>query len=255
MILGQARACPFLFPSHTFQVNRIEDLSLPRELRSDPNEKKESKMIKTLLSQRPQFQGVLIGLGLVLVCCLMSLWSWENSSLFQDLVASRESVFQNKELYRLISSLFLHGDLGHLLSNSYMLFVLSWLIFGTLTWTASGTILLLFLFVFSGAGVSGLTLLSYSPQVRLLGISGLVYFMAGFWFINYMMIDRRRSFSSRLVRTVGVCLVILFPSTFEEEVSYGAHFHGFWVGLMVGFAFFTVLKKKIRSFEEFSTAY
>lgn len=235
-------------------MSDFDNHDLPFELQEDPSEnlQKEPKVVRTLISRRPKDQGVLIGFLLIFVCSLISLMSWQNQTLFDSLAASWNLVFEKGEVHRLISSLFLHGDLGHLLSNSYMLFVLSVFIFGTLTLSFSGALALMAFTLIGGALVNILTLYSYPPQTRLLGISGVVYLLAGFWFVNYLLIDRRRRFPSRLLRVLGVSLVILFPSTFEEEVSYLAHFHGFWLGLVMGTGFFYLFKKQIRSFEEVS---
>lgn len=235
-------------------MNDYGPRDLPFELQEDPSEssQKELKVVRTLISRRPKEQGVLIGLLLIFICTLVSLAAWNDSNLYDSLAASWNLAFKDGEVYRLISSLFLHGDLGHLLSNAYMLFVLSVFIFGTLTLSFSGALLLAVVSLLGGVIVNVLTLYSYPPQTRLLGISGMVYLLAGFWFVNYLLIDRRRSFPSRFLRVLGVSLVILFPSTFEEEVSYLAHFHGFWLGLFMGAGFFYLFKRKIRSFEEWS---
>lgn len=152
--------------------------------------------------------------------------------------------------WTLISALFLHADIGHLLSNSYMLFVLSVFAFGTLTQTLRGAFTLLLLLLMAGALVSFLTLRSYLPETRLVGISGVVYILAGFWLSNYVFIDRRRNFLARLIRVIGTALVVLFPTSFEKTTSYMAHFHGFWVGVLLGVGFFTLQRKQIRSYEE-----
>jgi rhomboid protease GluP len=211
------------------------------------------KITATLLSQKPRIQGFWIAGILIFLCALFSLPAWRNQSVMDALIASRESVFQKHEGQRLFSALFVHGDMGHLLSNAYMLFFLSIFVFGNLALSIRGAFQLLGVLLIGGALANALTLLSYKPQVGLLGISGFVYLLAGYWFVNYLLIDRRRSFGARLVRVIGVCLVILFPTTFEPQVSYLCHLHGFWLGLVFGSLGFFMFKGKIRSFEVFAT--
>jgi rhomboid protease GluP len=130
-----------------------------------------------------------------------------------------------------------------------MLFVLSLFVFGTLSISFIGSLALLALTLAGGVFVNVLTLNAYPPEVRLLGISGYVYLLAGFWFVSYLLIDRRRKILARLLRVIGVSLVILFPSTFEERISYLAHAHGFWIGVVMGAIYFYWFKTKIRSYE------
>jgi hypothetical protein len=86
---------------------------LPEELRPDPLESAPLKIVKTLISRRPKEQGLLIGGGLILLCTLASVFSWREATLFNQLVSSKNLVWQSGDHYRLFSSLFLHADLGH----------------------------------------------------------------------------------------------------------------------------------------------
>lgn len=210
----------------------------------------QKKIVKTLLSRAPHIRGFIVAGSLIFICVLTSQLAWKNKALFEFLISSYDLVSAKGEVYRLVTALFLHSDLGHLLSNSYMLFFLSLFVFGTLTFSFLGTLGLLLFCLSGGVLVNWMTLRSYPPDVGLLGISGLVYFLAGFWFVNFLLIDRRRKLLARLLRVIGVSLVVLFPTTFEERVSYLAHFHGFWIGALFGAGYFLMFFKKIRSYEE-----
>ena len=207
------------------------------------------RVLKTLLSQRPKKHAVFFMLLLVLPCMFLSVLSWQNPAIYEAFAVSGEALLNGKQWYRLMTSLFLHGDPGHLISNTYMLIALSIFIFGQLIESVKGGFLLMFFLLLGGGLVNYLTVGSYPPEIRLIGISGLVYLAAGFWFINYLLIDRRRTFKARFLRTAGVALIILFPTTFEATTSYLAHFHGFWLGLVMGGVFFYLNKTAIRSHE------
>lgn len=55
------------------------------------------------------------------LCLLACLNQW-NQQL--DIVVSREAVFQQGEYWRLFTTSFVHGDLNHLLANTFMLAIL-----------------------------------------------------------------------------------------------------------------------------------
>lgn len=95
-----------------------------------------------------------------------------------------------------------------------------------------GFIVFPFITTILAAAVNAISLLTYEPNVVLLGASGLVYLLAGLWFTMFVLVESHRPISARLIRAIGVALVILFPTTFEPEVSYRTHAIGFVVGIL-----------------------
>lgn len=211
------------------------------------------KIVRTLLSRKPQKKALVFIVLLFIICSVSSVLGWQKPSIIESFSASGTAVFAEHQFYRLVSALFLHSDPGHLLSNLYMLLPFTFLNIGHLVRSFRGGMVMLTSFVAGGAVTNILTLSSYPPSVKLLGISGVVYLVAGFWFANYMLIERRRPLKSRLIRALGVGLVILFPTSFEFTTSYLAHFHGFWIGLIMGGIFFYINRVKIRSYEVYET--
>ncbi len=157
-----------------------------------------------------------------------SLYEWSPRAIY-DLAASGEEVFQKGEYWRLLTALFTHSDVEHLLSNSPLFLIFGWFLyafFGRLAFPL-------------GALVVGIlsnlwTIDIYDPKVSLLGASGMLYGMIALWLVLYVRFETEYSVSMRIFRSIGVALLLLFPTTFQQTTSYTAHATGFLVGLVVG---------------------
>jgi rhomboid protease GluP len=204
----------------------------------------EYKIIRTFLSRRPGRFSAAMALGTVLACAAVSHIYWLDQEWSARLAATPNSVFGDGQFWRLISTTFVHGDLEHLLSNSYMLAILVFFVFGHFGgWIFPVSSLL------GATVVNALSLSTYPTDVRLVGASGLVYFLAGFWLTMFIAIERQRDFWRRCLRAIGVGLMILFPSTFEPHVSYRTHAIGFLVGVAFALIYFNLNRMKIRDAE------
>ncbi|MCB0364707.1 MAG: rhomboid family intramembrane serine protease [Bdellovibrionaceae bacterium] len=225
----------------------MKDGSIPPSL--EPSEPRRV-LRQTLLTRRPRFfdaQLVLLWLGLMIV----SSWSaWSDARLIEWGATIGPRILESGEVWRLITAQFLHSDLGHLLSNGYMIFILGLFVHAYFGWQVFPLAAL-----GGGALVNLLTIASYPPEARLLGASGVVYWLAGFWLVLFLLIERQRSWPRRLLRVAGVGLLILFPSEFQPNVSYLAHSWGLILGVLSGVIFFVLRFKWIRSFEVFDIEY
>ena len=198
----------------------------------------------TALSRRPHPHSALAVITLLLVCGLSSRWHWSSLPGAELLSASKEAVFANAQVWRLFTTTFVHGDLQHLLSNSYMLSILSFLVFGYY-----GARVLFVDSIIGAAVTNALSLWTYEPQTRLVAASGLVYYLAGFWLTVYLFVDRRRPFSKRVLRALGVGLIILFPTSFDPQTSYRTHALGAALGALVGCVYFAFNHASLRAQE------
>ena len=105
----------------------MEDRQVPEELISSP----EKRLIHTLITQKPHAMSfvvsALILLGVVLVSQFywMDPWGWSHF-----LPAINRSIYEQGEWWRLFTAILIHGDMGHLLSNLYMLGIFSYFVYG-----------------------------------------------------------------------------------------------------------------------------
>jgi rhomboid protease GluP len=200
---------------------------------------------ETLLSRKPREYSREVAALTVLTVLWTSLLAWRNgSALLPTLAASSEGVFNQREYWRLLTAVAVHSDLEHFFSNVIFLGLFSYLLYGYFGF---------WVFPVLGLALAGLTnylsLLTYPPQVSLVGASGLVYVMAGFWLSMYLAVERTLSIGKRLLRAVGIALVVLFPTSLQEEVSYRAHAIGLGLGAVSAFVYFRSRRASIRSAE------
>lgn len=206
----------------------------------------ETRIRETWLTRKPQKGAYQIATLSTLFMILFSLIIWHNvfgwGSAF---VASREALFVNHEWYRAWTTSLQHADFGHLFSNALLFFV-----FGVFLNGHYGLLLFPFLaFVFGGI-TNIIVLLSYGKTSSLVGASGIVYWMGGAWLVLYLLIDRRRSVWQRVLRSVGVAILLFLPSqAFDPSISYRAHAVGFVLGVFTGAIYFRIHRKKFRAAE------
>lgn len=199
---------------------------------------------QTWLSRAPSARaGILIG-WLILFLILSSVAYWTDLWGLRSLMpASGQAVFEKKEYWRLWSALFAHGDVKHLLSNCLTFFVVGYFLIGYFS---------LWFFPLAGFFVGGLvnylTLKTYPPAVNLIGVSGVVYWMAGAWLILYFFLDLRKTKMQRTLRVLGVAIGIFMPaSAFDPSISYMAHLLGFVFGLLSGGLYYFLNRARFQN--------
>ncbi len=185
-----------------------------------------------------------MSLSILLLCFMFSWLYWSDSPLRPYLAATGHQVFSEGEYWRLLSSQLVHADMQHLLSNSFMLGIL-----GLFVHAYYGFKVFPWLSLLGSAVMFGVSLRTYEPQVVLVGASGWVYFLAGFWLVLFFLIERQRTIKGRLLRVLGVGAMVLLPSTFQENVSYISHFWGAVGGVVMGLVYFQLNKFEIRRAE------
>ena len=200
---------------------------------------------ETLLYRKPREYSRDVAVISVLMILWITLLAWQNSeALLPTFAATSNGVLGNQEYWRLLTSVAVHADFGHFLSNIIFVAIFSYLLFGYYG---------IWVYPVLGVALAGLTnylsLLTYPVGTSLIGASGLVYWMAGFWLSMYLMVERSLGIGKRSIRAVGVALIVLFPSTFQENVSYRTHAIGFGLGVVSAFAYFQRNRHSIRAAE------
>ncbi len=200
----------------------------------------EARLTRTFLSKRPTTWSFMTGLmGLSALALFFG-------ADREFLSASGHLVFERREYWRLFTTTLLHADLVHFFHNAFFFAGLS----GLLT-TYFGLWVFPVLSLFAGAAINLVALWWYPPEVHLVGVSGVIYFMASFWLTNYLLIERRQKIIVRFLHAGAVSLIFLFPQVFESQVSYLAHGLGFAFGVPAGLLYYFIFRENIRSFDRY----
>ncbi len=200
---------------------------------------------ETWLSREPQDNSGLVAVLATLAVLLVSVMCWRDPRLFTLLAADSIKVFKEHEYWRVFSALFVHADMRHFLANAVLFSIFGYLLYGYFGfWVFPvGSFVL-------GTLVNYLSLSTYLPgEVGLVGASGMVYLMASFWLTMYLLLERRYPPGTRLIRALGVGLVVLMPGAFDHAISYRTHLIGAVVGLLGALVFFRVYLALFRAAE------
>jgi rhomboid protease GluP len=209
------------------------------------NDELQASIVETYLSRAPAKNSPAVTLLSVAVVFLFSLVYWGNSfHLADDLIIDRESVFHSHQYWRLFTGMLIHADVNHYLSNALGLFLFGYLLYGYF-----GSVIYPFGVSILGAIVNLISIATYPPGSRLLGASGLVYLMAGFWLTMFVTTERRFSIFQRFARSIGFGLIMLLSSSFDPTISYRTHYIGFVTGVIFGTVYFLRIRDKIRAAE------
>lgn len=205
----------------------------------------EKKFIQNYLTKPKSEYGQLAALFFILLCLIFSYLYWNDpQSIGSYLAANKSSVFVDGQYWRLFTTSLVHGDMKHLGANSLMLFILIY--FVTSFYGVMNSLLISF---GMGALINAITISFYTSQTTLVGASGILYYLWGFWLVLYLGIETHRSFFARMLRVMGVFFILLVPTSFDPQTSYTAHYVGLALGALWGMIFYLFKRNRFKSFE------
>lgn len=204
---------------------------------ADENEVPRPYLEEQALSRPIDIKAANIAMLFILLFFGFTLFSWAYPQY--DIVATHRLVFQEGEWWRLLTSPFVHADLVHFLANS-MLF----LVFATLLNNYFGRWAFPVLSLLGAAATQGFAQLTYPLDVKLVGASGMVYLMAGMWLVYFAKHSSYLPMAQRVMRVLAFSLMVLFPTSFEPQVSYRSHAIGFVLGVFLAWLSLPWLKPK-----------
>jgi rhomboid protease GluP len=198
------------------------------------------------LTRKPDSMASLITLTSILMIVFVSAVYWNNYfDLSQYLIASPDSVFKNHEYWRAWTSFMVHADEKHLLGNLFLFYIFGFFLAGYF-----GVVVFPLTAFFVGGIINLIVLWKMPLSATLVGVSGVVFWMGGVWLVLYFLIETRKTFFQRIIRSIGVGLVLFMPSeAFDPSVSYKAHFVGFVLGILCGVLIYFKNFSAIRSAE------
>ncbi|MFL5785403.1 MAG: rhomboid family intramembrane serine protease [Bacteriovoracaceae bacterium] len=198
------------------------------------------RLTKTFLSKKPGDWNIFTGVFSFLVLLAIFLFSGRNFE------ASGVLVFDKGEWWRAFTTSLMHADFVHLGHNA-----LFFTVFAVLLNTYFGWFMFPLMSFVMGGVINLLTLSFYPREVTLVGISGVIYFMASFWMTSFVLIERNRKLRHRLITVAGISLALFCPDVthLEARVSYLSHALGFALGIPAAMVWFWWNKEEVRMSE------
>jgi rhomboid protease GluP len=196
----------------------------------------EKKLTKTFLSKIPSAHSLMVAALSLMV--LLLFFSMDH----QKFSANGFLVYKKQEYWRAFTTTLIHADLNHLARNAFFFTGLS-----ALLHSYFGFWVFPILSLFLGGPINLIALKVYPPEIHLVGISGVIYFMAAFWLTLYILIERRQKLRVRFIHATAISLFFFFPEAYQARVSYLAHGLGFIFGVPLGLSYYFLNRQKIRA--------
>lgn len=197
------------------------------------------------LTQNPDKNAFVVSFISLMTLLIANLLFWRNDfNLGQLMTAIPVNVFEKHEYWRLWTALLAHSDIGHLLSNSVLFSVFSYFLYGYF-----GSLVFPIAALLVGGLTNYIVLKTLEPSTELLGISGVVYWVGAVWLTLYFLLETRDRLSKRLIKAVGIALVLFIPDAYHENVSYLSHFVGFVLGVLFALLYYAYRKESFKKAE------
>lgn len=154
-------------------------------------------------------------------------------------------VLKHGEYWRVVTSMFYHFGIDHLVYNMFMLYMM-----GAILEPFYGRIRYAILYFAAGLTASAASLwyngvfaAEEGAHAFCAGASGAVYGLIGGYAAVYF-VQRRTLPAWEKRRMLIAVLFLLFGSIFDTGIGHDAHFGGFFGGLLLGCVYCMILKKK-----------
>jgi rhomboid protease GluP len=147
------------------------------------------------------------------------------SNLFYLMILINDNVINHFEIWRLFTSMFVHGDISHIISNMFGL-----ILFGSYVEQVFKKIHYLVIYFISGLIGNFFTLLLFPPYTISLGASGAIFGLIGASFITIL-----------YERDIGLLYIAFFYllyfilSSFAPNINLWAHLFGLLTGLGISY--------------------
>jgi len=151
----------------------------------------------------------------------------QDAEIYLFFVQINDRILERLELWRLFTSMFLHSDILHLISN-----IIGLLLFGTFIENLASKKAYLIIYFVSGI-IGNITSLFLLPSnVISLGASGAIYGLIG---ATVMIVILERNTAQLLI--TFVYLIYFIITSFSPQINYASHIFGLISGFVLGYYF------------------
>ena len=151
----------------------------------------------------------------------------QDTEVYLLFVQINNRVTEHLELWRLFTSMFLHSDLLHLISN-----IIGLLLFGTFIENYGSKKAYLIVYFLSGIIGNIMSLLLLPPNIISLGASGAIYGLIG---ATVLLIILERNVAQLLLTLVYLIYFII--TSFSPQINYVSHIFGLITGFLLCYVF------------------
>ena len=151
----------------------------------------------------------------------------QDTQLYLLFVQINSRVIEQLELWRLFTSMFLHSDILHLISN-----MIGLLLFGTFIENFGSKKAYIIIYFVSGIMGNIMSLFLLPPYIISLGASGAIYGLIG---ATVLLIILERN-AAQLLLTF-VYLIYFIITSFSPQINYASHIFGLITGFLLGYIF------------------
>lgn len=177
----------------------------------------------------------LIILNVVVYILSFVVTSNSNLDVYQMFGANQALVLEHGQYYRIITSMFTHGDILHLLMNMIALSILA----GPVRHFTNDKFT--YIVYFATGIISSLGVVFFAPNSLVVGSSGAIYGLLGV--IIFYAIKQYRMGYKDLVKQLGPIIIVNLMISFMPGVSMTGHLFGLVSGLII--TYFYDRKRKI----------
>ena len=143
------------------------------------------------------------------------------------------------EVWRLVSAMFLHSDIMHILFNMYSLYIL-----GSQVEIIFGKVKYLIIYFISGIAANILSCI-LAPNTLSIGASGAIFGLLGAFAI-VIFINRKKVSKGSITNLVLVILLNIYIGFTGQSIDNAAHIGGLVTGILVGFIIILIYKRKAK---------
>lgn len=171
---------------------------------------------------------ITIYLAIVNVALYFVFFLNQDTQIYLLFVQINSRVIEQLELWRLFTSMFLHADVLHLISN-----IIGLLLFGTFIENFGSKKAYLIIYFISGIMGNIMSLFLLPPYVISLGASGAIYGLIG---ATVLLIILERNTAQLLL--IFLYLIYFIVTSFSPQINYASHIFGLITGFILGYVFF-----------------